>query len=166
MGAGLVSQAWRFKELDLLGLGAGLAAAVLFASYLLQSESITRHLHPAAVLGLGFLVAATLWSVLYPPWEFPLDVSAGARWQLVWVGLGGTMLPFVLEMGAMRHISAGSAGVIATSEPVFAAAAAWVLLSQSLSPLQVVGGMAVVAAVATTQRIGTPSLKLPMEAAH
>ena len=54
-------------------------------------------------------------------------------------------------------------GVISTTEPVFAAAAAWILLSQYLSPIQIIGGLMVLGAAAAIQRWGAADVEGPLE---
>jgi len=67
------------------------------------------------------------------------------------VGLLGTLLPFGLAVGAVRVISAATAGIAATAEPVFAAAFAWLLLGQHLGLAQLAGGGLVVVGVVLAQ---------------
>jgi drug/metabolite transporter (DMT)-like permease len=65
-------------------------------------------------------------------------------WALVlWVIVLGTIVPFSLVVGALRHISATRTGVTAMLEPVVATITAWAWLRESLSPVQL-GGAAVV----------------------
>jgi drug/metabolite transporter (DMT)-like permease len=154
-GAVLVSQALDgLGALDLPGLAAGLASAVLFATYLLSAErSGRRGSEPATTLLWGFLVAVAIWSVTVPWWSWPVATLAdpGVVVAVLGVGLVGTLLPFALAVGAVRVISAATAGIAATSEPVFAVAFAWVLLGQRLDPAQLVGAALVVAGVVLAQ---------------
>jgi drug/metabolite transporter (DMT)-like permease len=82
----------------------------------------------------GFFFSTLFWSVVQPWWRFPARVvgrtvtlqgSLGDRhapvWALVlWVIVLGTIVPFSLVVGALRHISATRAGVTAMLEPVVA----------------------------------------------
>ena len=139
-GAVLVSRALEgLGALDLPGLAAGLASAVLFAAYLLSAELAGRRgAEPATTLLWGFLVAVAIWSLAVPWWSWPLAFLAdpGVAGAVLGVGLLGTLLPFALAVGAVRVISAATAGIAATAEPVFAAAFAWLLLGQRLNPAQ------------------------------
>jgi len=154
-GAVLVSQALEgLGGLDLPGLAAGLASAVLFAAYLLAAELAGRRgAEPATTLLWGFLVAVAIWAVAAPWWSWPVatladpDVAAA----VLGVGLLGTLLPFALAVGAVRVISAATAGIAATAEPVFAAAFAWLLLGQRLNPAQLAGAGLVVTGVVLAQ---------------
>jgi drug/metabolite transporter (DMT)-like permease len=155
VGAVLVSRALEgLGGLDLPGLAAGLASAALFAAYLLAAELAGRRgVEPATTLLWGFLVAVAIWAVVAPWWSWPLHLLADPALAaaVVGVGLVGTLLPFALAVGAVRVISAATAGIAATSEPVFAAAFAWLLLGQRLNPAQLAGAALVVAGVVLAQ---------------
>jgi drug/metabolite transporter (DMT)-like permease len=154
-GAVLVSRALEgLGGLDLPGLAAGLASAALFAAYLLSAELAGRRgAEPATTLLWGFLVAVAIWSLAVPWWSWPWASLAdpGVAGAVLGVGLLGTLLPFALAVGAVRVISAATAGIAATAEPVFAAAFAWLLLGQRLNPAQLAGAGLVVAGVVLAQ---------------
>ena len=154
-GAVLVSRALEgLGALEPAGLAAGLASAVLFAAYLLAAERAGRRgAEPATTLVWGFAVAVAIWAVAVPWWTWPLAVlgDPGVAAAVLGVGLVGTLLPFALAVGAVRVISAATAGIAATSEPVFAAGFAWLLLGQHLAPAQLAGGALVVAGVVLAQ---------------
>ena len=154
-GAVLVSRALEgLGALDLPGLAAGLASAALFATYLLTAELAGRRgAEPATTLLWGFLVAVAIWSLTVPWWSWPVATLAdpGVVAAVLGVGLVGTLVPFALAVGAVRVISASTAGIAATSEPVFAVAFAWVLLGQRLNPAQLAGAALVVAGVVLAQ---------------
>jgi drug/metabolite transporter (DMT)-like permease len=88
-----------------------------------------------------------------PWWSWPLHRLAdpGVAGAVLGVGLLGTLLPFALAVGAVRVISAATAGIAATAEPVFAAAFAWLLLGQRLNPAQLAGAGLVVTGVVLAQ---------------
>jgi drug/metabolite transporter (DMT)-like permease len=157
-GAVLVSRALEGGGgMDAVGLTAGLASAVLFAAYLLLAERGGRlGVPPATVLLWGFVAAVAVWSVAEPWWSWPFGRLADPRVALAVLGVGlvGTLLPFFLAVDAVRHIPAATAGIAATSEPVFAAALAWLLLGQHLAAGQLAGGLLVVAGVVLAQVAG------------
>jgi drug/metabolite transporter (DMT)-like permease len=154
-GAVLVSQAYAgFAGVDLTGLASGVASALLFAAYLLTAEAAGRAgAHPATVLVWGFATAIVVLGPISPWWSWPFAALREPRVALAVVGVGvvGTLLPFFLAVGAVRVIPAATAGIAATFEPVFAAAFAWLLLGQRLEPVQLAGGLLVVAGVVVAQ---------------
>ena len=163
-GVGLVTEAWRIAEVDWVGIAAGLAAAGFFATYLVLGEHLGRHLPATTVMTWGFVFAAAAWAVALPPWRFPAPLEARVWGALLWVGVVGTVLPFLAAMAALRRIEAGLVGIVSTSEPVVAALAGRVVLAQTLAPLQVLGVVCVAVAVAVAQRVGVA--EVPYEVAR
>src|SRR6266542_346051 len=158
----LVSQALAgFGGLDATGLAGGAASAVLFAAYLLTAEAAGRAgARPATVLLWGFVAAVIAWSPISPWWSWPFAAlrQPPVLLAVIGVGLVGTLLPFFLAVAAVRVVSAATAGIAATFEPVFAATFAWLLLGQHLRPVQLAGGLLVVAGVVLAQ-LAQPRLR-------
>jgi len=137
-------------SLDTIGVAAGLGAAVTLAAYLILGERLGRTLPGLTIGAYGFAVSALMLLVSTP---IRLPVLDLVGWlELAWIAVPGTAVTFMLLLGALRLTDPGRVGVAATAEPVVAAAAAWVILGQSLAPSQVVGGAAVVIAVAIAGR--------------
>jgi drug/metabolite transporter (DMT)-like permease len=155
-GAVLVSRAYGgFGHVSGIGLLAAGGSAVTFATYLLTAGRAGRQgVPPATVLFWGFVVAVLTWSVIAPWWSWPVAKLAQAKVALSVLGVGvvGTLLPFFLAVGAVRVLSPAIAGIAATVEPPFAAAFAWLFLGQHLSPIQIAGGILVLAGVVLAQR--------------
>jgi drug/metabolite transporter (DMT)-like permease len=155
-GAVLVSGALAgsAQRLDGIGLAAGGAAALTFAGYLVTAEMAGRRgAHPVTTLFIGFCVAALIWAVVLPVWDWPFALLADPQvaWRVVAVGLLGTLLPFALTVAALRWISSAVAGIATTMEPVLAALLAWIFLAQALGTPQLLGGALVIAGVVTAQ---------------
>ncbi len=162
-GVTLITEAWALDDLDLLGLASGVTSAALFASYFLIGEHIGKTLRAVTTITWGFVFASVFWVIVLPLWTFPTDLSNTAWAELIWIGVGGTALPFLAQFAALRRIASGAAGVVATAEPVVAAAAAWVLLDQNLSALQIIGGLLVVLAVGAIHVLGVAKVDRPMD---
>lgn len=150
VGVIAVVGAWNSEAIDPIGLAAGVASMVLYASYLLIGEHLSTRLPVLSTIAYGFAVSALIWVIVVPPTI--VSVSAAVWFQLVWIGILGTAVPFLLVIQALSTVDSGSVGVVATLEPVVAAGAAWLFLEQSLSGLQILGGVLVVTAVVVVQR--------------
>jgi drug/metabolite transporter (DMT)-like permease len=154
-GAVLVSGAYDgLRDLDGVGVAAGIASALSFGVYLISAEVAGRRgAHAATVLTLGLLVAAVAWGAILPWWGWPVErlTDGGVILRVLAVGVVGTLIPFLLAVNAVRIISAAVAGIAATTEPLFAASLAWLLLNQELGALQLLGGGLVVAGVVIAQ---------------
>src|SRR3989440_499502 len=69
-------------------------------------------------------------------------------WLLVgYVVVGGSIAPYLLVAGSLRHLPATSVGIVGMVEPVLAAAVAWLALGEALDPAQLAGGALVLAGV-------------------
>jgi drug/metabolite transporter (DMT)-like permease len=158
VGVGLVTQAWMLEESDVLGVLSGLVSAVAFASYLLYGEYLGKTYKPAQIAAWGFVFASVIWLVVLPIWTFPTDIGAAAWRDLLIIGVLGTAVPFIIHFGALRLTSSGIVGVAATAEPAIAAIAAAIMLGQALEPIQWIGVVVVVVAIATVQRLGLPDV--------
>lgn len=171
-GLVLVAQVWEGGgSLDLLGVTAGLAAAVCLATYYLLGERGTADRDPVALTCWSFVAAALFWAVV-APWTAsfdpavlgdPVPVSLGAAtlplWVLVlWIVVLGAITPFWLSVAALRHLPPTTAGLVATVEPVFASVVAWLWLEQVLTGWQVAGGVVVLGGIvlAQTSRAAVP----------
>lgn len=164
-GLALVVDLRHGVSLDTLGTVAALGAAVAFATYILLAEHAVGTRDPVSLLCLGFGIAALFWAVVQPWWSFPagiVDERAhldGAWFDFttpVWVLMVtmivvGTIIPFLLLVGSLRHISATRTGVTAMFEPVAGALVAFALLGESLTGTQLVGGAIVLAGILLAQ---------------
>lgn len=163
-GCFFVVRAYDAGDLDGLGLAAALGSAVTFALYMVGSERAGYRHEPATTLVWAFGFASLFWAVAQPWWSFPFEKFDSA--DAVLEGLGviviGTLVPFLCIVAALRHLPASRAAVVATLEPVLAAAFAWVIHDEALAAVQIAGGCAVVAAVAWVQ---THRVDLAQEAA-
>jgi drug/metabolite transporter (DMT)-like permease len=73
-------------------------------------------------------------------------------WLLVgFVVVVGTMVTFTLLTGALRHVPATRASIVATLEPVVATVVAWAWLGESFGTAQLVGGAVVLAGIVLAQ---------------
>jgi len=155
LGCALVVRAFDpdFLELSLPGIGFGLMAALTFAAYILVGEHLQEEVPVAKRLFLGFGVALLVLLLLQPPWQLPAGVwQPGAVAGIVVVGLFGTLAPFSAFMAALGYLDAGRATTVSTMEPVFAGVIAFFWLGERLGPLQILGGLLVVAAVVVLQK--------------
>jgi drug/metabolite transporter (DMT)-like permease len=138
---------------------------VIFAAYLLLAEHEVRERDSISLMAWGFFFATVFWTVVQPWWSFPAGrvaqtVSlqghlAGRHlpvWALVlWVVVLGSIVPFSLIVGALRHVSATRVGIAAMLEPVVATIVAWVWLQETLEPVQLAGAGVVLAAILLAQ---------------
>lgn len=139
--------------LDGVGVAAAFGAAVTFAIYLFSSEQAGHRYQPATTLVWGFGLATVFWLITQQPWSFPFHILSSSRnlAYATYTVIGGTLVPFGCIIAAVRHLPASRVAVVATLEPVVGALLAWRIQHQSLSAMQIVGGLVVVAAIVWVQ---------------
>jgi drug/metabolite transporter (DMT)-like permease len=146
------AQAGGFAKVNISGTLFALASAAGFAFYSLWSKELMQRHDPRRVVTYGFLTSTITWLIVHPLWTMQWSQLDGRAWALVlFVAVFGTVMPFVLYLSGLHYIEPSRAGLMATLEPVFAAALAWTLLGESMRPWQIVGGLAVLGGVLLIQ---------------
>jgi inner membrane transporter RhtA len=148
LGVALVSGAFdnAWDGFDKVGIAFAATAGAMWAAYIVLSQRTGR-----AFAGLDGLALALVVSTAAVA---PLGLTTIDRWtwQDVALGLGiavlSSVLPYSLELVALRHLAQRVFGVLLSLEPAVAALAGFVVLSQVLDPAQIAGMALVVAASA------------------
>jgi drug/metabolite transporter, DME family len=163
-GVFLVSGLWGqgLGGVDAFGVAMGMGAAVMFATYTLVSERVGEDYGVIGALLRGFAWASAAWLLFQIPRGFPDALIDGSNLpRVLFVGIGGTLAPFLLFLWGVQRVRAERAAIAATLEPVLAAAVAWIWLGQSLSGLQLLGGVLVIVAIASLQIGRRPAVLAP-----
>jgi drug/metabolite transporter (DMT)-like permease len=153
VGSALVVEIYDAGELDGLGVLFALLAAVTLAVYFIGFERAGHSYDAFTTLAWALGFATLFWLLISPPWTFPYEDFAdpGLLALGLCVAVFGTIVPFLLNVTALRHLPAARVGVIAALEPPLATLIAWVVHGEALTAIQVGGGMMVVVAVAWVQ---------------
>ncbi|CAA9378554.1 MAG: hypothetical protein AVDCRST_MAG21-1627 [uncultured Nocardioidaceae bacterium] len=164
-GLAMVAQVWDGMTLDVVGVMAGLAAAVSLATYFLVGERSVTQQAPVVVLTEAFVVAAIFWNLLRPVThlgdaDLGADQSLGGTlagaeaplWTLLaFMVLLGTVVPFLAELSALRYLSATEVALVGMLEPVGAGVLGWLWFRESLLAAQIVGVVLVLTGIALAQ---------------
>ena len=138
--------------MNIAGILGGVGAAVSFAWYTIQGEYGMRRYHPLTVLFYAVFFAAVVWNLLQPPLESFRHSYSPVQWGwILYVGLMGTLLPFGLYFAAVDLIRSTHAGITATLEPIIAGLVSYLFLDERMAPLQLFGGVMVIASVVLLQ---------------
>jgi inner membrane transporter RhtA len=138
-GVLLISEALTvpLEDLSLVGLGLAATAGVCWAAYILLSSRTGAVF--ANLDGLAIALVVSLVVVL------PVGLGSDGLWttEHLLKGLGlavlSSLLPYSLELLALRRLSASVFGILLSLEPAVAALAGLVVLGQRLDPVQVLG---------------------------
>jgi len=157
-GSYLVVGAYNFEMLSLnrVGIIGGILAAVAFAAYSLLSAYGMKKYSPWTVVLYGMLFAALIWHVLFPPLEaFRVSYSLKQWIWILFIGLGGTIVPFGLYFEGIKRITPTHASITATLEPIAAGVFAAIFLGEHMAMLQIFGGVLVVVSIVWLQMTHT-----------
>ncbi len=160
-GLSLVAQVWQGGTLNGIGVLAAFGAAVSLAVYFLLGEHNVGRRNPVSLTCLAFGFTTLFWAVARPWWRFPYDLLGQdvsllgnfashqlPMWVLAaWLILLGTVAPFTLSIGALRHLRAAQVGLVGMVEPVAASVVAYWWLGEQLGVVQIVGGAVVLLGV-------------------
>jgi drug/metabolite transporter (DMT)-like permease len=164
VGLAVVAQVWA-SSLDSFGVIMALAAAVTLAIYFLVGERQVSATSPLAVAFWTSGFATLFWAFFSGWWNvdpaIALDpVSLGGNLAGVvlplWIPLLvlivlGSFAPFLLSFAAIGRLKATPAGIVASSEVIFAFVVAWLWLGEELDALQLAGAAVVLAGIVLAQ---------------
>jgi DME family drug/metabolite transporter len=142
IGVGLVSVAGGTgAHFDLAAVGWGLVSGVAYASTFLAGKRLLAGRPQAPLLAVAMFAGALgLLPFAHLP---PLD---GVAWAaLIFLAVFSTFGAYSLYYAGLRHLPAAIASVLATLEPVIAAAVAYVWWKERLGPVALAGAALILA---------------------
>jgi drug/metabolite transporter (DMT)-like permease len=150
----LVNTSLAFSSTGLVGDALGVVTAMFYAGYILAVKALRDRgettLHLMAVtstITALFLLPAALASG-----EAMLPATASGWWILIGLALVSHAAGQGLIAYSLAHLPAAFSSVSLLFQPVMAALFAWVLLSEALVPLQMAGGVIVLAGIYLARR--------------
>lgn len=164
VGLIVVAEIWA-STLNPVGVLWGLAAAISLATYFLIGERQLKTISPLALSFWTMSVATLFWAPFSRWWTFTSEtfttvtslggslggISAPVWLLIVWNVTLGSFAPFLLSLSALKRLSATAAGIVATSEIIFAFITAWLWLQEALSTWQVIGASVVFGGIVIAQ---------------
>lgn len=130
---------------DALGIACAFAAAACWAAYIVLTKRVGQLFHKFQGLAISLMVAALV--------ATPLGIGqmrGDARaWEIaasLALGIVVPVLPYGLEMLALRRMSTRAFGVLMSADPAISSLVGWLLLNQSLGGQKTAGIACVVSA--------------------
>ncbi|MDF5714132.1 MAG: EamA family transporter [Rhizonema sp. NSF051] len=140
------------RQVSWLGIGIGLLAAVFFAAYIILLEKLSETRESSRVLLTIFAVASLFWLTYQLSQGIPIQLLTPKNFSsIVYIGFAGILLPYLLFFWCIQRVQAERAAIAATLEPFIAGVLAWICFGQVLTPLQITGGVLIIAAVTWLQ---------------
>jgi inner membrane transporter RhtA len=161
VGVVCLTQPWTGAA-DPVGVAFALAAAACWAAYILLTQRVGDYVAGIKGLALSMPVAGLTATFVAVP-----SVAGRLTPELVAIGLGLALLlpvlPFTLELLALRRLTTSAFGTLMSLEPAFALMVGLVLLDQVPNALAALGVVFVVAAGIGAERTGarTPAAEGP-----
>jgi inner membrane transporter RhtA len=153
-GVVLISEAAQtpFAELEKTGIALALLAGAFWAAYIVLSGRTGAEFPKLEGLALAMVVATLV--------TLPLGVASVPSWttetllKALGIAVLSSVLPYSLELLALRRLSAKVFGILLSLEPAFAALAGLIVLGQVLTAAQLLGMALVVTASALVLGLG------------
>ena len=135
-----------------VGLVFAVAAPIFYTLYILTGDRFMAGVPALTAGALTLTGAAITWTLAAGLTGHLLPPSSGSAW-LILLGLAvvPTMIASTTFLAALPRIGGSRAALLSTWEPVVTVSLAVVLLGDTLRPLQVAGGLLVLAAVGGLQ---------------
>lgn len=163
IGVLLLTEPWH-GSVNPAGIAFAAGSALGWAAYILLTQHIGDRFSGLNGLSLTMPVAAITAAVVGIPQahgHITLTTLAAAAGLAVLL----PVLPFALEMTALRHMTSSAFGTLMALEPAFGVVLGLIVLHQHPSALQIVGVLLVVTAGAGAQRNGRRLTHPPAEVA-
>ena len=145
-------------SLDLVGVVWGLVAAIGLAGFFLVGSDDSSGLPPTAFAALGLSIGTAILALAGLLGVLPMAVGTAdvvlagsdAPWwvPVLWLGLIAAAGAYLTGIVAARMLGAKVASFVGLAEVMFAVLFAWVLLGELPAPVQLAGGVLIVAGVA------------------
>ncbi len=140
-------------SVDLVGVGIAAVAAVGWAGYIVLTQHVGDRFAGLTALSMTVPIAAATAAVVGVP-QAAGDLSVQVVLAAAGLALLLPVLPYALEMLALRRMTHTAFGTLMALEPAMGLLLGLLVLSQQPSPVQLVGILLVVVAGAGAQRGG------------
>lgn len=130
----------------------GPLSAFTFAYQIVATKQLLKRYSVWTMLVYMFGFSALFWLCVNPPWAIMAKHYTAGDWGLFWLfALMSILIPQTAFTSGLKLLDASTAGIVSILEPVFAIIAAFLILGESLTLIQLVGAVLVVSAVGLLQ---------------
>ena len=165
VGVTLVLDVANGARVDAVGVAWGLGAAVCAVCYFMMSDAVTADgsgLHAITLAAGGLVVATVAVAVLgisgVMPMRFTANDAVIAGVALPWLvpvlllGVIATAIAYTLGISGVARLRPSFASLVGLAEVLFAVLAAWLMLGEKMTGVQVAGGAVVLLGLALARQ--------------
>jgi inner membrane transporter RhtA len=160
-GVLLLTQGSAGHAVSVAGIAFGLVAAACWAAYILLSRATGRRFGGSSGLVIAMVVAAVLVTGPAISADGPALLHPSVIAEGLVIGLLSSVIPYRLELEALRRVPAGIFGIWMSLEPAVAALVGLVLLREALLARQWLAILLVIVACAGASRYGASEARRP-----
>lgn len=150
IGVLLLTQPWR-GDINIAGVGFALGSAAGWAVYILLTQHVGDRFTGTTALSITMPISAATAAVGGLP-QAGGHLTVGTIFTATGLAILLPVLPFTLEMAALRHMTPTAFGTLMALEPAIGEILGLVVLHQTPAALQIMGIVLVVVAGAAAQR--------------
>lgn len=137
---------------SIIGILLGIAAAVDYAIYILLGSRIVRR--SGSIGSTSIIIASTagVYAIIAPIHGLAFPGSALGWIAVLAIALISTVISFVTFFAGLKRIGPTTASTLSTFEPIVAVALAAIVLGETITPVQALGGLLILIAVVILSR--------------
>lgn len=148
-----------FSSVSPVGIGLALTAAVTYAVYTIVASSLPVDADVSLLMAIVATSALASVAVFTTATGQPLTLEPDPvvlGWVVTYV-LVGTILAMLLHQRGITRVGAATGGILSSIEPLVAAGAVTLVYGESMTTVQLAGGLVILAGVVVVQLPSRPS---------
>jgi drug/metabolite transporter (DMT)-like permease len=139
-------------SINRLGLLSGIASAFCWGFTNVWLRHLLKRYNVWTCLLYAFVFSSILWIVINPPWKIIAAHYSAETWGTFFIfAIISILIPHSLYFGGIRYLTASRAIITATFEPIVAIGSSFLILGETLAPVQIGGAVLVIIAIAILQ---------------
>lgn len=142
-----------FSAVSPIGIALGLTAGFTYAIYTIVASSLPPEADPSLLMAIVATSALATVAVFTTATGQPLTLEADPAvlgWVLTYI-LVGTILAMLLHQSGITRVGASTGGILSSIEPLVAAGAVALVYGETMTPVQIVGGLVILTGVVVVQ---------------
>lgn len=132
---------------ETIGIGLGIAAAVIYSGYILAGEGVMTRTGPMPAAAVVMLSAAAAYGVAAAQAGLALPQSSTGWAAVLAIAIFSTLVAILGFFKGLEKLGAADASTLSTLEPLITLGLAAFVLGETVTPLQLLGGGLILTAV-------------------